>query len=181
MHVVKVAITGPESTGKSMLSQALASHYSAPWAIEYARDYLNQTGGTYVLSDLVRICEGQIRLEEHAISEAEEICFFDTDMLVLKIWSQYRFGTVPIPIEQAHSIRKYDLSLLCKPDLPWTPDPFRESPDPEERMLLFNIYKSHLEDTARPFVVIDGDGARRLELAVAAVDLIIEKSRASQF
>jgi NadR type nicotinamide-nucleotide adenylyltransferase len=180
MHVIKVAITGPESTGKSMLSQALAAHYMAPWAREFARDYLKKTRGVYTIEDLVHICEGQISLEEKAISDAEKICFFDTDMLVLKVWAHFRFGTVPMRIEQAHAIRQYHISLLCKPDLDWTPDPYRESPDADERMLLYNMYKSHLKDAARPFIEIEGQGERRLQLAIAALDDFIGKFRAHQ-
>lgn len=180
MHVVKVAITGPESTGKSILSESLAAHYKAPWAREFAREYLEKTGGAYTTEDLVHICAGQISMEEQAISNAADICFFDTDMLVLKVWAQFRFGTVPMRIEQANSMRQYDLSLLCKPDLDWSPDPYRESPDADERMLLYNMYKCHLEDSARPFVEIEGQGENRLLLAIAAVDDFIEKFRVHQ-
>lgn len=180
MHVVKVAITGPESTGKSILSESLAAYYKVPWAREFAREYLEKTGGAYTIEDLVHICAGQISLEEQAIADAADLCFFDTDMLVLKVWAQFRFGTVPMRIEQGYSMRQYDLSLLCKPDLDWTPDAYRESPDADERMLLYNMYKSHLEDSARPFVEIEGQGEKRLQGAIAAVDIFKEKFRAHQ-
>ncbi|VAW30185.1 hypothetical protein MNBD_BACTEROID07-850, partial [hydrothermal vent metagenome] len=36
----RIAITGPESTGKSELAAWLASAYQTSWVPEYAREYL---------------------------------------------------------------------------------------------------------------------------------------------
>ena len=37
--MLRVALTGPESTGKTTLSRQLAEHYHTVWAPEYARQY----------------------------------------------------------------------------------------------------------------------------------------------
>ncbi len=169
MKLIKVAITGPESTGKSALAAALSAHFHTTFAGEYAREYLSRTNGLYDLQDMTRICEGQIELEESAMANANEFCFFDTDMPVLKVWSQYRFGLVPAAIEQAFMQRKYDLHLLCMTDLPWQPDAFRESPGQEERDLLYIIYRNLLIDGRRPFVEISGTGDIRFQQALKAL------------
>ncbi len=170
MELIKVAITGPESAGKSTLTKALAEHFKATYTTEFARSYLAGTNGYYTYDDLSAMCQGQKSQENKAIEMAEQICFFDTDMLVLKIWSQFRFGRVPELIEQAFIQRKYDLHLLCKPDLLWTPDDFRESPHQAERDLLYMMYKNHLSAARMPYAEIFGTGDEREKMAISEVE-----------
>lgn len=166
---LRIAITGPESSGKSDLAKALAEHFDTTYAPEYARIYLEKNGPEYAYEDLDEICRGQIAEEEKALAATKRICFFDTDMLVLKIWSKFRFGRVSNVIEQAMSERKYDHYLLCKPDLPWSSDPLRESPSREERDVLFNFYKNELESGNYTYSIIEGQGDERLNSAVNAL------------
>jgi len=164
--MTRIAITGPESSGKSDLAKALSNHFDTVYALEFARDYLAENGSEYSFEDLDEICKGQITHEEMALAAAKKICFFDTDMLVLKIWSIYRFGRVSNFIEQAVRERKYDHYLLCKPDLPWSPDPLRESPSVDERELLFTLYRNELERQNSSFTVVEGEGKVRLDSAL---------------
>ncbi|HKL03737.1 MAG TPA: ATP-binding protein [Cryomorphaceae bacterium] len=166
MEVVKVAITGPESSGKSDLTKYLAEKFQTSFAPEYAREYLEWRDGDYEYKDLIEICEGQIANEERAIENANKIVFFDTDMLVLKIWSRYRFDSVPRNVALAFEQRQYDAVLLCKPDLPWIPDPLRESPDEEERLFLFELFKRQVEAYyPNKFCKIEGQGIQRFKVA----------------
>ena len=174
MSILKISITGPESSGKSELTTALAAKYETSFAPEYARAYLEKTGGTYDFSDLTKMARGQLENEEKAINEANELCFFDTDMLVLKIWAAFRFGTVPELIESAFRQKRYDHYLLCKPDLEWEADPFRESPDQSERDKLFEIYKQELEEIGASYHIITGSGKLRL---LSAVEFINRQTR----
>jgi len=169
MKVVRIAITGPESAGKTSLSEALAAHFHAPLCREYARTYLQSTGGHYTESDLIEICRGQIASEEEALAKADRCVVFDTDVLVLKIWALFRFGRVPQDIERAQSERRYDVRLLCKPDLPWTPDPYRESPQQSERDLLFSIFEKQLQADRANYTIVSGAGGQRLETALKGI------------
>jgi len=166
MSIFKISITGPESSGKSVLTKALAAEFNTSFAPEYARTYLEKTGGKYDYSDLTEIAKGQLQNEEKAIAKANKICFFDTDMLVLKIWAEFRFGSIPKLINSAFQQNRYDLYLLCKPDLEWESDPFRESPDQTERDQLFEIYKSELDRIGALYQIISGTGDSRLNTAV---------------
>lgn len=177
---MKIAITGPESSGKSHLSEALARHYGTSWAREFAREYLSEGGGGYELSDLDEICRGQVRNEERAIKDAKDLCFFDTDMLVLKVWSEYRFGTLSPVLEAAVEDRTYDFRLLCRPDLPWHPDPLRESPSVAEREELFDIYLRELLDSGAAFFIVEGVGQKRVNAAIDAVDEFVRRLRDSK-
>ena len=117
-----------------------------------------------------KICRGQIEAEEAASAKAKNLAIFDTDMLVLKIWALFRFGQVPAIIEESNYRRTYHLRLLCRPDLPWEPDAFRESPDDRERELLFGFYQRQLTHAGAPFEVVEGQGKDRLDSAVRAIE-----------
>ena len=54
--------------------------------------------------------------------------FCDTDLLVIKIWSEHSFGYCPDWILRRIEQQQYDLVLLLNVDLPWEPDPLREHP-----------------------------------------------------
>ncbi len=170
MGIIRIAVTGPECSGKSELTERLSQYFDVPKTEEYAREYLCARGGTYAEKDLTEICKGQLAAEDAAVSRAERMAIFDTDMTVLKIWSMFRFGSVPHFIGQADLQRVYHLKLLCRPDLPWEPDPLRESPDPRERDLLFGIFKRHLEAGSVPFEIVEGTGEERFRKAISLVE-----------
>lgn len=167
--MIRISITGPENSGKSDLAKALADHLNTAYAPECAREYLSKTNGKYTFEDLTEICKDQIEAEAEAESRANEICFFDTDMLVLFVWAKFRFGKIPDLIEREYRNRRYDHYLLCFPDLPWSPDPLRESPSREEREQLFSIYKRELESKNASFSVVEGKGDARLGSALKAL------------
>ena len=151
------------------MTKELAAKFHTSFASEYAREYLEKTNGKYGFDDLTKIAKGQIINEKKAIEAATKICFFDTDMLVLKIWAQFRYGKVPEFIDSAFRESQIDGYLLCSPDIPWEPDPFRESPNPKERQQLFEIYENELIATGKPYGIVKGLGEDRVHLAEAFV------------
>jgi len=173
-----VALTGPESTGKSTLSRLLAAHYCTSWAREYARDYLEQHGPTYALPDLEAIARGQLAAEETAVAAAaaaqRPVVFFDTDLSVIKIWAEHAFGHCPAWIQQHIEQQHYDLVLLLNVDLPWEPDPLREHPDPAQRAYFYQLYQTELRQQKSPLIEIGGPPAQRLAQAVAAVEGLLD-------
>lgn len=167
--MIRIAVTGPESSGKSDLTKALSDYYGANYVREYAREYLQIKGGKYDFEDLDAICRGQIEEEERVLAMADGLCFFDTEMIVFKIWSLFRYGRISPFIETSLKNREYDHYLLCAPDLPWAPDPFRESPSKEEREYLFMLYLEELQLAGASFAIIKGEGPSRLESAILAI------------
>lgn len=160
-------MTGPESTGKTSLAEALAEHYGAPAVPEYARTYLENLDRAYVEEDLLHIARGQLAWEEEYADRAGERLIIDTSLVVLKIWSEYKYGRChPFILENLRE-RRYDLFLLCRPDLPWSFDPLREHPDKREE--LFNIYQRELTALGFPYEVISGRGEERIARALAAI------------
>ncbi len=167
----KVAIVGPECTGKTSLAEALATHYQTEWVREYARGYLDKLAVPYVQEDLVRIAQGQMRIEDEFAHDAKRVLVCDTNLVVIKIWSEFKFKRVDPWIVGELAKRKYDLHLLTQIDVPWVADPQREHPDHREE--LYAIYKQELLSMNVPFVEISGNEAVRLQSAITAVDKLL--------
>ncbi len=164
----KIAITGPESTGKSMLAEQLAVHYQTAWVPEYAREYLGLLGKPYEEEDILRIALGQVAAEADQVRHATKFLFCDTELLVTKIWSEVKYGRCNPWIVETISAHPCDLYLLCDIDLPWQYDPLREHPD--ERQFLFDLYFNELTSRTFPFAVVRGTGPDRLANAVKIIE-----------
>lgn len=166
----KIAVIGPESTGKSALTQALARYYTAPFADEYARYYVEQLKRTYTYEDLCTIARVQVNAERffERISDEPGYVFFDTELIITKVWFEHCYGTVPgFLTEQLHK-RFFDFYLLCDTDLPWEPDPVREHG--HDREYFKSWYRNEIEQLGKPYVIVQGSGNQRLTNAVEAIE-----------
>lgn len=168
----KIAIVGPEASGKSVLTKELAQHFKTSFAEEYSREYLEGIGLAYSRSDLVEIAKGQTRNEETAIKQANDWVFFDTNILVIKIWSLYKYQKLNPRITKLHQERSYDLHLLLRPDLIYENDPLRENPSIEERNELFEMYLHELKVSQTPFRIVEGRDEKRLNSALSILESI---------
>ena len=171
---MKVIITGPESTGKSWLTKALALHYNVPFVEEYARLFLKQTGGKYDEKDLLEIARGQAILEDQVIQQEPRVILCDTGIEVVRIWSEWKYGRCHPEILSLAMAREPDLYLLLKTDVPWIPDPMRENPD--DRDELFAYYQKTLAEYKKSKVIEVGDyWQHRFHASIAAIDLLLQK------
>jgi NadR type nicotinamide-nucleotide adenylyltransferase len=167
----KIVVTGPESTGKSTLSEQLAAHYKTAWVPEYARQYLLEIRRPYTYEDLLIIARGQIEQEDRITASTKPpLLFIDTDMYVMKVWCEFVFGKCHSFILDEIVKRKYDRYLLCNTDLPWVADELREYPDLESRKRLYHMYKDLMINQQTPWFDISGDYNERLQKAIAAVN-----------
>ena len=164
----KIAITGPESTGKTALAKQLADQYKTIWVPEYSRKFLEKTNGLYSEKDLIPILNGQLESEKEFASRVNKFLFCDTDPLVIWIWSKVKFGQVDLEIEKALQNHKYDFHLLTYPDLPWEEDKLRESEGQLDE--LFEMYLNKLKELGRSYAVISGTGSDRLKCAIDALN-----------
>jgi len=166
-NLLRIAVTGPESTGKSMLTQQLAKHFQSPWVPEYAREYIEKLGRPYSEDDILAIARGQMAHEEAAAERAEKVLFCDTELIVTKIWSEVKYGRCHPWILSTIEERPYDLYLLCYIDIPWENDPQREHPHMRER--LFTLYYEELMERGYPFGVVKGLGGDRKRNALGLI------------
>jgi NadR type nicotinamide-nucleotide adenylyltransferase len=173
----KVIVLGPESTGKSTLCEMLAAHFNTIWCAEYAREYLTEHGTHYTYDDLLTIAKGQLALEENCaeLGRNSKVIFVDTGMYVMKVWCEFVFEKCHKFILDKVVSETCDLYLLCNTDLEWTPDALREYPDLENREKLFYIYKDIMVNQDVPFVIIEGQNKKRLEMAIQAVDGLLAR------
>ena len=72
------------------------------------------------------------------------------------------------------SQQKYDLYLLCKPDITWVSDELREYPDLITREKLFHHYKDIMINQSIPWVEINGHFENRFQMAIQAVDQLLQ-------
>ena len=165
----RILILGPESTGKSTLAEMLAEHYVEPWVPEVAREYLEKLDRPYTYEDLLLIGKRQLSLEDELAVRAKHFLFCDTDLRVIQVWSQHRFGKVDSWVLEEIARRTYDLILLCAPDLPWQEDPLREHPELEMRQQFFAQYLQLTEQSGFPFTIVSGDASARLRTSVEAI------------
>ena len=192
-----VCAIGAESTGKTSLCQALAERFNVPWLGEYAREYLggqaSAAGGAagveqtperaaavhaYEQRDVAKIAREQARREGELLADTDGGVVLDTDLAVIVIWWREKYGPVPAWLEYAFAAQAPRLYLLCRPDLPWQPDPLRESPGDLQR--LHEQYLRLLTERRLPFVEIGGTGEARTQAAIAAAQRCLAAKDPSQ-
>jgi NadR type nicotinamide-nucleotide adenylyltransferase len=171
LEIKKVAIIGPECTGKSELSAFLSAEFNTVWVKEYARHYIDHLQRPYDLSDLPKIAKGQLAQEDALLAEANKVLICDTDLYVIKVWSNFRFGFCDPAILKLIAARKYDLYLLTYPDIPWESDPQREHP--HQRQLLYDLYLHEMQNQPVPFVEIKGSREQRKKLATDSINALL--------
>lgn len=167
-HTVRIAVTGPESTGKTTLSEQLARHFEAAFRPEYARKYLDLIKRPYTFDDIEKIASEQVKAEDKLLLQYPRILIADTDLIVIKIWMEVKYKHCPAWILREINDRPYDLYFLCDIDFPWEADPQREHP--HLRQYLFDLYFKELNDRKFNFAVISGEKEQRFSQAVKLVE-----------
>jgi len=162
--MLKTIVTGPESSGKTTLCKALSKHFNLPFSKEYAREYLEKINKDYNQDALLKIAKEQLKSEQNTQ-------LLDTDLITIKIWSEYKYGScdkwILTQIEKQKSEKRF--YLLCTPDIPWKKDVLRESPNNREE--LFEIYKNVLEDLRHNYFIIEGE--KRIENSISKIAPLI--------
>ncbi|MGQ7946270.1 DUF4301 family protein [Flavobacterium sp. WC2509] len=170
--IIKIAIFGPESTGKTTLATQLAEYYKTVWVPEFARDYLQEKldsgRGICDIDDMLPIAYGQTKLENEGVLIANRYLFCDTNLLVTKVFSELYYDYCDSLLDKAARAHQYDLFFLTDIDVPWEDDGLRDSPNGRESV--FEVFKQSLIDNKKPFITISGDRDTRLKKAVAIIE-----------
>jgi len=165
--VKRIALIGPESSGKTTLCKQLAEHYHTQWVPEYSREHVAELNRKYTLQDIEHCYREQLKQEKELINKANQFIFSDTELIVAKVWCEDVFKTAPEWIEKNIEPEKYDLYLLTFYDLPWLHDPVRENP--HRREFFYEWYKRELESRNFPYKIIKGEGEKRFRNALDAI------------
>ena len=170
--MIRISITGPESTGKSWLAQRLAEHYKTNWVPEFARHYLEEINRPYSYEDILTIAQKQLQ-KENLAAKNTGLLFCDTDFCVTSIWCNVKYGKCHDWITSQMEQNKYGIYLLCDVDLPWEYDPLREHP--EMRSELFDMYRKLMDQHNFNYHIISGIGEDRLQNAIRFVDEYLQQ------
>lgn len=165
--IIRVILTGPESTGKSTLAKQLATHFQTNYVPEYARQYIDELNRPYSYEDILHIAKGQKRQEEQLVQTAHQYLFCDTGILVTKIWCEYVYGKChDWIIEQLEEQQKQKNAyyLLMDIDIPWIADKQRQNP--HDRKELFDRYEQELKTMGAVYHIISGTFEERLNQAI---------------
>ena len=164
---IKIAFTGPESSGKTTLAKRIAQKFKATYCEEFARTFLE--GKTnYTQKDLDLIAKGQAK----SWDVKTDFLVADTEITVICIWSHYKFGNISDKIRNLFEAQQFDLLFLCKPDIPWEFDVLRENP--VNRDELFDLYHSFLLENKQNFVVVEGNEQQRLSIVEKAIATLLK-------
>lgn len=175
MGIKKIAVVGPESTGKSTLSEQLAQHYQTLWVPEFSREYCSKLTEPCTWQDEINMFYGQLELENQILPKANKILICDTTIITVKIWSDHTFGRSPEEVINTLPKHPYDFYLLMDIDLPWVADPLRDFPDLREYFM--EIWHRELIALNGAYEVISGSDVQRLKNAITAVDGFLESAR----
>jgi NadR type nicotinamide-nucleotide adenylyltransferase len=168
----KIVVIGPESTGKSSLCKFLAQHYNTTWVAESARTYLEMHGINYNIADVAQMAKMQIAANDaEAYNTTHSFIFCDTDMLVMQVWCEFVFNSCPPFILENLANSDTTFYLLAAPTIPWVRDNLREYPDEKTRQYLYQCYLHLVQETTKPFAVINATTFTEREAqAIAAID-----------
>lgn len=176
-NCIKVVLFGPESTGKTTLSQQLARYYNSVWVPEYAREYLqnkwNNERKTCEPHDLLPIAIGQMQLENRLAKKTDSVLICDTDLLETKVYSETYYGGICDPLLEKYALKnQYDLYFLTYIDTPWKADDLRDKPN--ERLAMFKAFENALIEHKKPYVLLKGNKEERLKIAVEHIDKLLK-------
>lgn len=164
---LRIAITGPESSGKTAIAKLLAEKMNGIFIPEFAREYL-QNKSHYFQNDLDDIARGQMKQWQIE----GDLLIADTELTVIKIWSEFKYNNCSEFILDSYENQAFDHYFLCKPDIPWEPDPLRENEN--EREELFELYLAELKQMKRPFTILSENLENRLALCDAVISNLVK-------
>src|ERR1700748_1372476 len=153
-NIIKIAVVGPESTGKSTMSAFLADRYNTIWVPEFARGYCEKLTAPPTWQDEINMFNGQVALEAELLPKANKILICDTTFITVKIWSDHTFGKSPQEVLDALPKHTYDLYILLNIDLPWQEDPLRDFPHMRQHFM--DVWYKELQALDARYVLISG-------------------------
>lgn len=174
---IKIVLFGPESTGKTTLSEDLSRYYQEPMVKEYMREYLQEVWDSERRicepRDIIPIAKGQMEAENRLAAQADDLLICDTDLLELKVYSEAYYDGYCDPLLLKHALNNhYHLYFLTYIDVPWTPDDLRDKPHDRERM--FQRFHNALDQSNKPYIILKGDRETRLKIAIKEIDQLIK-------
>ena len=169
-RVIRVALLGAESTGKTSLSQhitdaLLAQGQMAVYVPEVLREWCQMNGRTPALHEQRQIAQQQA---ERIFSIREGWVIADTTPLMTAVYSDYVFKD-PSLYEEALGLQaQFDLTLVMGLDVAWVPDGLQRDGE-HVRQPVDSLIRQAMAKKQLPFKVIYGQDQARLNAALLAI------------
>jgi HTH-type transcriptional repressor of NAD biosynthesis genes len=163
-----ICIFGPESTGKSILTERLARRFRTAYVPEVARSIIDGGGGRVTCEMIERIGRAHADAILEARAVASRFLFVDTDLEITRLFSMHYFGKVPEFPAWVRSANVFDFYVFCETDTPYVSDSQRDSEEkrPEFRRLL----EEALRKKNAHYVIVSGGWEERFAQAVNAIN-----------
>lgn len=167
-YVKKICIFGPESTGKTVLTERLAAHYKTSFVPEVARHIIDYEGGSVTYEIIERIGPAHAQAIIENTSKAERFLFVDTDIEITRLFSDYYFGKVPRFAPWVEAVNTFDLYLFLEIDTPYVEDSQRDAEHMREefRQRLLDVLNAKKAD----YEIISGSWDARFQSAVNEIE-----------
>lgn len=170
--ITRVVILGAESSGKSILAEALAAHYQTVWVPEYLREFVETQHRVPRAEEQILIATTQVQRENDAAPRAKTWLFCDTSPLMTAIYSRHYFNQVDAALAALEHSHTYDFTLVTAPDFPWSADGLqRESA--AVRQHIHEELLGILEEREIPFMLLEGSLAERVEQVQFALSFLM--------
>jgi NadR type nicotinamide-nucleotide adenylyltransferase len=170
--ITRVAILGAESSGKSILAEALAVRYQTIWVPEYLREFVETHQRVPRAEEQILIATTQVQKENEAALRAKTWLFCDTSPLMTAIYSRHYFKHADADLEQLERSHTYDFTLVAAPDFPWSADGLqRESA--AVRQHIHEELLGILDEREIPFLLVEGSLTERIEQVQFALSFLI--------
>ena len=166
--VLRVAIVGAESTGKTTLSHSLRDALelrglNVQWVPEVLREWCELHQRTPRQEEQEAIAHEQSR--RIAACEGADVCISDTTPLMTAIYSEMLFADTSLTTWAVTEQAKFDVTLLTGLDLPWVADGIQRD-GPHVRAPVDTALRRSLLAHGLPFHVIQGAGVQRTDGAL---------------
>jgi nicotinamide riboside kinase len=170
----RIALLGPESAGKTWLSERFAAELRVPFVPEYLRLWVDACGLPLDLLDAHAVARGQLASQRATAALAPRAYLCDTDLWMNALYARHYFGDCPAWILSEARGQPPALTVVLAPDAPWTPDPQRELPDEADRWQVFEQLCGMLKAEGCAFETAGGTWAERSRRVAALAQRVVD-------
>ncbi len=161
----RVCIYGPESTGKTIMTERLARAFNTAWVPEMARIYIGERKPQ--AEDIPIVARLHAQEIAKRAKEANRILLVDSDIITTSVYAKALFDKNFEFEDWVHAENRWDLHLLFYPDTPWVEDIQRDGGS--QREFFYEWFKMELDQRGMPYQVIRGDWEQRFQACSQAL------------
>lgn len=168
----KIALLGPESSGKTTLAQTLAAELDTFLVPEYFRFYWEakrhtQKSAAWSEDEFLHMATEQNRFEDAYAARTNSFLLCDTSVWQVAAWQAYYLGEASKDVLRLAQSRAYDLICLCRPDTPFVQDGVRDGAHSREQV--YQLLQTLLKNAGLSALDVSGDIESRKAMVIKAI------------